>query len=430
MSEAVQKPLTLLIVEDDPGDFGLIRAQIRLSGLERSDHPGWVIWAKSLAEGIEAARHHKPDLVLLDLSLPDSSGLNTVSALRVALPNKPLVVLTGHDDPHLANAALQAGAQDYLVKGQYEADTLGRTIRYALVRETLEARSRLFEAALNSAANGVVITDIDGHIQWANPAFTTLTGFSLDEAQGRQPAELVGSGQQDQTFYQQMWKTILAGQVWRGEVVNKRKDGSLYHEALSISPVLTGDGTIQHFVAIKQDITAQKAMEAELFHLATTDALTGLANRRHFLAQMEKELARLQRFGEPAALLMLDLDHFKWINDGHGHAAGDAVLKVFAETLRETLRKVDLAGRLGGEEFAILLPGTDIQAAYLFAERLREQVAGMAVSVGGQTLRVTVSVGIGVLTRNDTSADTVLARADKALYRAKAGGRDRVEISS
>ncbi|CAK0778099.1 two-component system, cell cycle response regulator [Gammaproteobacteria bacterium] len=430
MSEPFQKPLTLLIVEDDPGDFGLIRAQVRLSGLERSDYPGWLIWAKSLAEGIEAARRHKPDLVLLDLSLPDSSGLNTVSALRGALPDKPLVVLTGHDDPHLANAALQAGAQDYLVKGQFEADTLGRTVRYALVRETLEARSRLFEEALNSAANGVFITDIEAHIQWVNPAFTALTGFSPEEALGRQPGELLRSGQQDQTFYQQLWDTILSGQVWQGEIVNQRKDGERYHEALTISPVLAKDGTIRHFVAIAQDISAQKMMEAELIHLATTDALTGLANRRHFLTQMEKELARLQRFGEPAALLMLDLDHFKWVNDGYGHAAGDTVLKGFAETLRETLRKVDLAGRLGGEEFAILLPGTDIQAAYLFAERLREQVARMAVEIAGKTLRVTVSIGIAVLTRNDASADTVLARADKALYRAKAGGRDRVEVSS
>ncbi|MEI6415099.1 MAG: diguanylate cyclase, partial [Pseudomonadota bacterium] len=426
MNETFQKPLTILVIEDDPGDFGLIREQMRLAGMGRHDDPESVIWAKTLASGIEAARQRKPDLVLLDLSLPDSRGLRTVSAMRAALPNVPLVVLTGHDDHPLANATLQAGAQDYLVKGQFEPDTLGRTVRHALVREALESRSRLFEAALNSAANGIVITDTEARVQWANPAFTVLTGFSLAEAVGRKPGELIRSGQQDQAFYRRLWETILSGQVWRGEVVNKRKDGTLYHEDLSISPVLAGDGTIQHFVAIKQDITERKAMEAELVQLATIDALTGFANRRHFLSQMEKEWARSQRFGDPAALLMLDLDHFKGINDGYGHAAGDTVLMSFAETVRETLRKVDLPGRLGGEEFAILLPGTDILAACQFAERMREQVAGMRVEIEGHELKVTVSIGIAALSCGDASPDTALARADKALYCAKAGGRNRV----
>jgi diguanylate cyclase (GGDEF)-like protein len=147
------------------------------------------------------------------------------------------------------------------------------------------------------------------------------------------------------------------------------------------------------------------------------------------MEQLEMELARIHRYGNPAALLMLDLDHFKHINDNHGHGWGDAMLRAFARTLREHLRRTDLVGRLGGEEFAILLPATEIAAAGRFAEGLRERVAGMVLETGRQALRVTVSIGISSLEQNDVLTDAALARADAALYRAKSAGRNRVELS-
>lgn len=297
-------------------------------------------------------------------------------------------------------------------------------------RQAAQARDRLLVSALEAAANGIVITDQDAHIEWVNPAFEDLTGYSRAEAMGRRPAELVKSGLQDEPFYKAMWQTILSGRTWRGEVVNKKRDGSLYHEELIIAPVLDAAGAIRHFVGIKQDIGERKRLEAELHNLATTDPLTGLPNRRHFLALLEQETARLQRSGEAcAALLMLDLDHFKRINDDHGHAAGDAILRRFAELLRDSLRKTDQAGRLGGEEFAILLFATHAAGATEFAERLRERVAADAVAFDGRTLRITVSIGVSRLARTDSSADDALARADAALYRAKANGRNRVETA-
>lgn len=264
MNEALQQTISILVVEDDPGDFGLIRTHVLLSGLSISGNKEPVTWARTLAEGIAAARSNKPDIVLLDLSLPDSSGLVTVQVMRTALPDIPIVVLTGHDDSALAVTALQAGAQDYLVKGQFDHDALGRAVRNALVRGALESRLRLSDLALNSVTDGIVITDINASIQWANPAFTQLTGFSLEEALGRNPGELVKSGKHDQAFYQNMWKTILSGQAWHGEIINRRKNGSLYDGALIIAPVIDGDGTIQRFVATMQDITERKRTEAEL----------------------------------------------------------------------------------------------------------------------------------------------------------------------
>jgi diguanylate cyclase (GGDEF)-like protein/PAS domain S-box-containing protein len=297
-------------------------------------------------------------------------------------------------------------------------------------RLAAQARDRLLVSALEAVPNGIVITDPQARIEWVNPAFESLTGYDHQEAAGRRPAELVKSGEHDQSFYATMWKTILAGQTWRGEVINKRRDGSHYHEELTIAPVLDPSGELRHFVGIKQDISERKRLEAELRLQASTDALTGLANRRHFLALLEQEMARQKRFGEPAsALLMFDLDHFKQINDSHGHAAGDAVLRRFAELMQASLRKTDRAGRLGGEEFAILLIGADSQGALEFADRLRQQVAAEVVAFETRMLRVTVSVGMTRLSAADATVDIVLARADAALYQAKANGRNRVEAA-
>ncbi|WP_306602979.1 diguanylate cyclase [Azonexus sp.] len=178
------------------------------------------------------------------------------------------------------------------------------------------------------------------------------------------------------------------------------------------------------------DFAESKRLEAELVAMATTDFLTGLFNRRYFMGQMDNELARLKRVDiTRAAVLMLDLDHFKRVNDRYGHAAGDAVLKQFASTLQGELRKIDTAGRLGGEEFAILLLDADLAAAETFAERLRSKIAETPIEHDGQILSITVSIGITVLHGDDATAETALSRADEALYEAKNTGRNRVRVA-
>lgn len=177
-------------------------------------------------------------------------------------------------------------------------------------------------------------------------------------------------------------------------------------------------------------IDAAENALAEVRALATTDALTGLPNRRAFLSRLALELARLQRREDPCtSVLMIDLDHFKGINDHHGHGAGDAVLIAFGALLSAEMRKVDAAGRLGGEEFAVLLPGSDLAAAGVFAERFRRRLAEMKIDHGGLCLRVTASVGVSALDPSDERPEDALARADQALYRAKAAGRNRIETA-
>lgn len=185
--------------------------------------------------------------------------------------------------------------------------------------------------------------------------------------------------------------------------------------------------TVALLADLAWDIVEGKRLEAELVEMATTDFLTGLLNRRNFLSTMENELNRLKRFDIPrAAVLMLDLDHFKRVNDTHGHAAGDAVLKHFAGLIHAQLRKVDRGGRLGGEEFAILLLGAELDAAQVFAERLRKTVADTPLDFAGRSIGVTVSIGIAMLSPDDAGPDAAINRADQALYNAKHSGRNRV----
>ncbi|MFO7640597.1 MAG: diguanylate cyclase [Candidatus Competibacteraceae bacterium] len=192
------------------------------------------------------------------------------------------------------------------------------------------------------------------------------------------------------------------------------------------SPILLRGQSI--LFAIIHDITERRALELEMRRLATTDPLTGLANRRVFLDQVARELERFQRYDKPVALLMLDLDSFKRINDTRGHATGDAVLQHFANVARESLRKIDLLGRLGGEEFAALLPGTDAAGAVHLAERLRQAVAERPAEIEGGSLAYTVSIGVTWFASADSNADAILARADRALYHAKDNGRNQVEV--
>lgn len=416
------KAIRVLLVEDEAGDAHLVR--MKLGQKHGSGHFD-LTWAQSLNEARRCLADSSFNVILLDLSLPDSEGLETIRSAYAIAKSVPIVVLSGRGDTDFALTALEAGAVDYMVKGDFGYDGLARTIRYALLRTEMEARNSLLIAALEAAANGIIITDKDATVIWANPAFCRLTGYNAEEAVGNKPNQLTKSGVQDKAFYRDMWAELLAGQHWRGELINKRKNGSLYHEELSIAPVKNGTGEITHFIGIKEDITERKELEEQLQKLASTDPLTGLFNRRVFLDRLEQERAKVARLPHySSVLLMLDLDFFKRINDTYGHAAGDAVLKGFAEIVRSTSRAIDIPARLGGEEFAILLTGADKRNALSMAERLREQVAALLIEHEAGPVKVTVSIGAATILADDLSGETVMHRADSALYEAKDRGRN------
>src|SRR3989338_4124741 len=237
-----------------------------------------------------------------------------------------------------------------------------RTENEQRLRES-EAQLRLRDSALNVAASAIVITDQNARITWANQAFTKLTGYGLDEAVGRHCGELVKSGHQDRQFYEEMWQTIIFGQVWHGELINRRKDGTLYHDEMTITPVLGKDGEITHFVAMKHDISARKISEEHLKNLAFYDPLTQLPNRRLLVDRLGPALAASKRSGHHGALMFLDLDNFKPLNDEHGHDVGDLLLIEAARRISSCVREEDTVARFGGDEFVVILKELDSDKA-------------------------------------------------------------------
>ena len=425
MNESTRRPISILVIEDDPGDLGLIRTNVRLAGLRSMGQEDPVIWASTLADGMAAAAVSKPDVVLLDLSLPDSSGIATVEAMRASAPAVPIIVLTGQDDHQLAEAALHAGAQDYLAKGQlFQQDALGRAIRHALVRQKLESRLRLFDADLNAVASGILITDVAAAIIWANPAFTEITGFTMSEVVGHNPGAMLNSGKQDRRFYEGMWQTILAGRVWTGEIVNRRKNGSHFDAALTISPVTGSDGNIHHFVAVMQDISARKATDERVQHLAHHDQLTDLPNRMLLSDRLFQSLAQVRREQATLAVMFLDLDDFKPVNDTLGHDVGDLLLKEVALRLRGCVpRNSDTVARLGGDEFVVLLAQIDQAAdAAVVARKILAALMRPFV-IGPHRIAISTSIGIAVYPEHGDEVSGLLKNADTAMYHAKKAGR-------
>lgn len=282
-------------------------------------------------------------------------------------------------------------------------------------RKQTEEQLRLQGAAINAAANAIIITDRDGTIEWVNPAFTILTGYTAAEATGKNLYELIKSSEQDVAVYKDLWDTILAGKVWHGELINRRKDGSTYNEEETVTPLRDGNGRITHFIAVKQDITTRKLTDEALIHMSTHDALTGLYNRGFFVEEMAR-LERGRRF--PVSIVMADVDHLKETNDQEGHDAGDALLQRVAQMLTAAFRSGDVVARIGGDEFAVLLPATDANAAKVSLQRLRQVIQENNAGRAGTPIHISLGMSTA---ENPGPLSNVLKEADTNMYREKQG---------
>jgi diguanylate cyclase len=291
------------------------------------------------------------------------------------------------------------------------------------------AQQSLLAKALTSTASAIFITDGAGQIVWINDAFSRLSGYDPEDAIGRTPA-ILQSGKQDYAFYSQLWETLLEGKVWQGEVVDQRKDGSLYTVDEIITPLFDEQGGITHFIAIQHDITRQKQDSERDHHLAYHDALTDLPNRAHFLDLQRQAISHAQRTQHMLATLFLDLDKFKPVNDDYGHHVGDLLLSAVAERLRAALRQSDTIARFGGDEFAILLtslPDTDVAVG--LARKLLDALARPFV-LRGQKIEIRASIGIAVYPTDGEDPEVLLTNADKAMYHAKCRGGNNYQMYS
>lgn len=276
---------------------------------------------------------------------------------------------------------------------------------------------------LGHTAEAILITDARSRIVFVNRAFSRITGYALKDVAGKTPSVL-HSGRQSAAFYAHMWKCLRATGQWQGEIWNRRRNGEIYPEWLSISAVRDANGKVEHYLAIFSDITLRKREERELYDLATHDALTGLANRSFFSERFRHAMARAKRTDQLVGLLYLDLDDFKPVNDALGHKCGDQLLQTVAARLRRSVREEDTIARLGGDEFAVILEHLSrARDAAATAKKLLRTVARPFL-LEGRKARVTASIGIAVYPIDGEDVETLVNRADGAMYRAKTERRN------
>jgi diguanylate cyclase (GGDEF)-like protein len=376
------------------------------------------------------------DIILLDLGLPDAQGLTAVRRARAIAPHAPLVVLTGLDDESVAVKTLQEGAQDYLVKGQVEASGLLRTLRYAVERKALEEafcveRDRA-QVTLNCIADAVACTDATGRVTFLNLVAETMTGWPLMEASGRPIGEVLRLI--DATTRTPINSPMsVEGGAPRGAPLGAscmlaRRDAFEIPIAGTVAPILDRLGRAAGTVIVFRDVRAARAVAQQMTHSAQHDFLTGLPNRMLLNDRITQANALAARHAKKVAVLFLDLDGFKHINDSLGHSAGDKLLRSIATRLVKCVRGADTVSRQGGDEFVVLL--SEIAAAEHAAITARRMLAAVAEvhSVNGQDLHVTASIGISVCPDDGATAEALIRNADTAMYQAKENGRQRYQF--
>ncbi|WP_439106015.1 sensor domain-containing protein [Congregibacter sp.] len=290
------------------------------------------------------------------------------------------------------------------------------------ISEEHAARRELLQAAavFNKSGEGILISDADGRIRDVNAAFSRITGYSREEAIG-ESTNLLRSGRHDADFYQEMWRSLQKNGVWRGEIWNRRKSGTVFPELLTISKI---DGQDGGFMAIFTDISQLKETEAQLQKLAHYDPLTNLPNRFLINERLEQGIRRAQRRSDHLAIFFLDIDGFKNINDSLGHLTGDRLLSITADRLKDVLREDDSVGRIGGDEFLIIL---DDIASPNDATNIAEKIIGALrkpITLEGRSISVSASIGISMFPEDGQTAETLMSNADAAMYNAKDQGRD------
>jgi diguanylate cyclase (GGDEF)-like protein/PAS domain S-box-containing protein len=548
-TESQKTPLNALIVEDLEDDAMLLASRLAREGFR-------LHWCRvDSEEDMEAALSQEPwDIVFSDYSMPRFRGDLALEITRRHDPDLPFIFVSGTIGEDTAVACMKAGAQDYVMKHDLArlAPAVRRELEDARARREqrrTEQELRQLSLAVEQSADSVFITDARGRIEYVNPAFEQLSGYLSQEVVGRTPA-LVKSDRHDGEYFQRMWATLLAGAVFRDTMVNRRKDGSLFYEEKTITPLTENSGEITHFVStgrdvtdrmraeeararlvaileattdfvatadadgnllylnqagrrlmgragendiagtplaechseqgvqhllheampraaaegvwegentlrgkpgdipvsqvvlahrgndgkiefystIARDITERKQHEAELRHQATHDTLTGLPNRTLLEDRLEAEISRASRQGRLLALIFLDLDNFKRVNDSLGHPAGDSLLKEVGRRLTNCLRPNDTVARYGGDEFVVL--GGDlgsVEHVLVVMNKLRNTLEP-PIRIGQRDVFITFSAGIALYPGDGIDQETLTKNADTALFRAKAKGRSQYQF--
>jgi two-component system, cell cycle response regulator len=408
---------TILIVDDLIQNIQVLGRTLETQGYS-------ITYAMSGKEALQRLQAIQPDLILLDLLMPEMSGLEVCEQIKKN-PNYyhiPILFLTAsHEEEHLIEA-FENGAADYVTKPFRATELLARVQTHIqLKRQTrqLQQSENKLNTIVTHIKDGILIVDESGVVKFANPAAAQMFDRPLSDL-----------------IDHQLGLPIVVGNVAELDII--RSGGILGRAEITVgetewleqkvSIVSMRDVSERNQIEDKLRIALnkQKVLSQKLKKLANTDVLTGISNRRNILATLKKEFQRTQRYHQIFSLLVIDIDHFKLVNDSYGHSVGDQVLQEISRFLVNCFRNVDTVGRLGGEEFIIILPATKSQEAIGLAERLCEQIRNLEIDTTSGLIKITISIGVTVYQPHDQNDIDILKRADDALYQAKESGRDRV----
>ena len=422
-----KKPIkVLLLIEDNASDVRLLREMFN----EQDSRNTELTHVECMSDAEKHLAERAVDIIVLDLGLPDARGLGAIRRARAAAPRVPLVVLTGMDDELLAAQALQEGAQDYLIKGQIESRGLLRSLRYAIERKTMEdalfVEKELAQVTLDSIGDAVICTDILGDITYLNVVAEKITGWSRQEVVGRPMVQVC-------RIMNAISRETIANPIERAVDQDKtvhlpsnsiliRRDGCETPIEDSVSPIHNREGKATGAVIVFRDVSAARAMALQMAHSAQHDFLTGLPNRMLLNDRVSQAIALAARHGKKVAVLFLDLDGFKHINDSLGHPIGDKLLQSVAKRLVDCGRSSDTVSRQGGDEFVVLLSEVEQSDDAAITARRMLQAVAEPHSIRQHDLHVSTSIGVSIYPDDGLDAETLIKNADTAMYQAKENG--------
>jgi len=416
----------LLLVEDNPADVRLLREMFH----EQSSHNTELTQVGTMGEAEKHLAEGMVDIILLDLGLPDAQGLESIRRARAVAPGVPLVVLTSLDDESMASRALQEGVQDYLIKGQIDARGLLRALRYAVERkimqEALFDEKELAQVTLNSIGDAVICANVSGSITFLNPVAQRMTGWSQGEAAGRPMAEvfrILGATSRE-TSPNPTEMAVENGMIHvPSNCILIQRDGFEIPIDATVAQIHDRQGRTTGVVIVFRDMGSTRTMALQMAHSAHHDFLTGLPNRKLLNDRVRQAIASAPRHMKKVAVLFLDLDGFKHINDSLGHPIGDRLLQSVAKRLVDGVRGSDTVSRQGGDEFVVLLSEVESLESVEATVRRLLQAGAEPHSIDQHDLHVTSCIGVSVFPDDGLDPETLVKNADTAMYQAKENGR-------
>jgi len=403
--------MSLLYVQDDQATREAVSRM--LGGVAAT-----VFSAASGSEGLEIYRAYAPDVVVADMGMPVMDGIEMIREIRRLRADCQVVILAAFGDLEHLLADLPMGSNHYLIKPvdfAKLAEAIGQCCGYVNLKRRLGEQDeaiKLLSQAMELAPASVLITSPQGSIEYVNTTFSKVTGYSSEEVIGRNP-RLLKSGLNPPDLYRELWSRITGGDTWECELANRRKDGRIYWELAKFCPLRNPEGAIIKYLKVSQDITERKHYEESLRYLSTHDSLTNLFNRAYFETEMGR-LAASRDF--PVSIVIADIDGLKMVNDTFGHDEGDRLIRMAAELLLAAFRGGDVVSRIGGDEFAVLLPHTDLETAQAAVQRIVNEESRLRKGKNGYSH----GLSLGVATALDASGlCEALKLADKRMYKNK-----------